>query len=118
MWLTITKFAVTALVVVIASEFAKSSGRVGAFVAAMPLVTLLVMTWMWVERQAVDRIADHAAYTFWYVLPTLPMFLLVPWLLRRGVAFGWTLGAGIALTVVCVGVTALAAKRFGVQLLG
>lgn len=118
MALWITKLVVTAAVVVLASELVKVSGRLGAFVAAMPLVTLLVMGWMHVEGEASASIAEYGRLTFWYVLPTLPMFLLTPWLLDRGWGFGGALAAGVVLTVACLGGVALVARRFGVHLLG
>ena len=111
------KYLLTALVVVAASELAQVSGRLGAFLAAMPLVSLLVIAWMRVEGQSNEQVADYARYTFWYVLPTLPMFLLIPWLLRRGYGVGASVAAGIGLTAALFGCTALVARRFGVSLI-
>jgi uncharacterized membrane protein (GlpM family) len=71
----ITKFLLTAAVVVLVSEVAKRSDKLGGFLAALPLITLLTLIWLYVERQPPEKIANHAWYTFWYVLPTLPMFL-------------------------------------------
>ncbi|MGE4407087.1 DUF3147 family protein, partial [Pseudomonas sp.] len=71
----ITKYLLTAAVVVLVSEVAKRSDRLGGLLAALPLVTVLAMVWLYVERQPLEKIANHAWYTFWYVLPTLPMFL-------------------------------------------
>jgi ABC-type transport system involved in multi-copper enzyme maturation permease subunit len=44
------------------------------------------------------------------------MFLLMPWLLNRGVSFWWSLVWCALLTFVCFVITALIAKRFGVDL--
>ena len=76
MYLLITKYAVTAFVIVLVSEIAKRSDRLGALIASLPLVTVMVMIWLHIENQGTEKIANHAWYTFWYVLPTLPMFLL------------------------------------------
>ena len=81
-WL-ITKYLLTAAVVVIVSEAAKRSDKLGGFIAALPLVTFLALIWLYVEKQPEAKIANHAWYTFWYVLPTLPMFLAFPLLLPR-----------------------------------
>ncbi len=117
MSLLIAKYAVTSLVVVVVSEVAKRSDRVGALVASLPLVTVMVMIWLHLEKQGGDKIANHAYYTFWYVLPTLPMFLLMPWMLRRGLGFWVSLGSGCALTLVCFGLAAVLLKRFGIGLM-
>lgn len=117
MALLITKYAITALVIVLVSEVAKRSDRVGALIAALPLVTVMVMIWLHVEKQPTAKIANHAYYTFWYVLPTLPMFLLMPWMMNRGAGFWPSLLAGCGLTIVCFGVAAVVLKRFGIGLL-
>ena len=112
----LTKYAITALVVVIVSEVAKRSDKIGALIASLPLVTVLVMVWLHVENQGTERIAKHAYYTFWYVLPTLPMFLLMPYLLYRGVGFWIALGAGALVTIVVFAATVWLVRHLGVDL--
>jgi F0F1-type ATP synthase assembly protein I len=114
-WLII-KYLLTSAVVVGVSEFAKRSDRLGGFIAALPMVTVLALIWLHVENQPQEKIANHAWYTFWYVVPTLPMFLAFPVLLPR-IGFWPTLIACVVLTVVCFGLFALLMKRFGVNLL-
>ena len=112
----VAKYALTAALVVLVSEIAKRSDKLGGFVAALPLVTLLTLVWLYVERQSPEKIANHAWYTFWYVLPTLPMFLAFPALLPR-LGFWPTLLACVVITVVCFGLFALAVRCFGIELL-
>ena len=114
-WL-LAKYALTSCLVVVISEAAKRSDRLGGFIAALPLVTVLTLIWLHVERQPEAKIANHALYTFWYVIPTLPMFLVFPLLLPR-LGFWYTLGACIVLTVVCFGAFAVVLRNFGVRLL-
>ncbi|MCB1645055.1 MAG: DUF3147 family protein [Pseudomonadales bacterium] len=116
MQLLITKYLITSLLVVIISEVVRRSDRVGALLAALPMVTLMVLIWMWFEGQPEQKIANHAWYTFWYVLPTLPMFLAFPWLLGR-IGFWGALGASAVITLVCFVPVAWAAKSVGVELL-
>jgi hypothetical protein len=112
----ITKYLLTAAVVVLVSELAKRSDKLGGFVAALPLVTLLALIWLHVEHQPQEKIANHAWYTFWYVVPTLPMFLVFPALLPR-IGFWGTLAVCVVITVICFGLFALAVRRFGIDLL-
>lgn len=114
-WL-LTKYLLTAAIVVLVSELARRSDRLGGLVAALPLVTVLALIWLYLDKQPIEKIANHARYTFWYVLPTLPMFLVFPALLTR-IGFWPTLLACIGLTVVCFGLFALALRRFGIDLL-
>ena len=112
----LTKYLLTAGMVVLISELAKRSDRLGGFIAALPLMTLLTLLWLYLENQSDEKIANHAYYTFWYVIPTLPMFLLFPYLLPR-MGFWITLVASIGITVVCFGLFALIVRQIGVELL-
>ena len=112
----ITKYLLTAAVVVLVSELAKRSDKLGGLIAALPLVTFLTLIWLYVEDQPSDKIANHAKYTFWYVLPTLPMFLAFPALLAR-IGFWPTLLACAVISVICFAVLALALRRFGIDLI-
>jgi F0F1-type ATP synthase assembly protein I len=115
MWL-ITKYLATAAVVVLVSEAAKRSDKLGGLIAALPLVTLLALIWLYLEDQPASKLANHAWYTFWYVIPTLPMFLAFPFLLPR-LGFWTTLLASALITIACFGLFALAVRRFGIELL-
>ncbi|MDT8427954.1 MAG: DUF3147 family protein [Pseudomonadales bacterium] len=112
----ITKYFLTAAVVVLVSEVAKRSDKLGAFIAALPLVTVLALIWLQLEQQPAEKIANHAWYTFWYVIPTLPMFLAFPVLLPR-LGFWPTLLLCVIITVVCFGLFALLVRRIGIELL-
>jgi hypothetical protein len=85
-------------------------------VAALPMITFLTLIWLYAENQSTEKIANHAWYTFWYVVPTLPMFLAFPFLLPR-IGFWPTMGASVIITLVCFILFALVVKRFGIELL-
>jgi len=110
------KYGMTAAVVVVVSEVAKRSDRAGALIASLPMVTVLTLIWLHVERQPTDKVANHAWFTFWYVVPTLPMFLAFPWLLHR-LGFWIALGTSMAMTVVVFVVYASVLRRLGVSLI-
>jgi uncharacterized membrane protein (GlpM family) len=112
----IFKYLVTAGVVVLVSELAKRSDKLGGFIAALPMVTVLTLIWLYVEQQPASKISNHAYYTFWYVIPTLPMFLLFPYLMEK-TSFWAALAISVVFTVVLFGTYAFALKRFGVNLL-
>lgn len=114
-WL-ITKYLITAGLVVAISELAKRSDRLGGLVAALPLVTVLTLLWLHLEAQPIEKIANHAWYTFWYVLPTLPMFLLFPWLLGR-CGFWPALLLSALLTTGCFALLAWLLRPWGIRLL-
>lgn len=116
----VLKYLITAGLVVLISEVARRSDKLGALIAALPMVTVLAMSWMFFElkgTQQTEKIANHAYYTFWYVIPTMPMFLLMPWMLRKGIHYGWSLLAGCVLTALLFVFTAWIMKRFGIELM-
>ena len=94
------KYALTAALVVLISEVAKRSDRLGALMAALPLVTLLTLVWLHLEGQPAEKVRNHATYTFWYVLPTLPMFAAFA-RLHLALGFWGALAASAVLTVLC-----------------
>ncbi len=74
------------------------------------------MIWLWHDKHDAENMAMHAGATFWYVLPSLPVFLLIPALLRRRVGFWPALLAGCALTIGSYLLMTWAAPRLGVRL--
>lgn len=110
------KAAVSGLLVAAISEIAKRSPGFGALVASLPLVSILAMIWLWRDTGDAPRIADQAQATFWLVLPSMPMFLLLPWLLRHGWGFWPALGTGCAVTVALYTLVLWLAPRLGIVL--
>lgn len=111
----ILKAAVSGVLVALISEIARRSPGFGALIASLPLVSVLAMIWLWRDTGDAARIADHAQATFWYVLPSLPLFLILPALLRQGWSFWAALAAGCAVTVALYLAMVLAAPRLGIR---
>jgi hypothetical protein len=116
----VTAFAVRAIlsgiIVALVALLARRQPAMGALVASLPLISILGMVWLWRDTGDAANMARHAEATFWYVLPSLPMFLLIPAMLRAGHGFWTALAAGCALTVALYLVTVLVAARFGITL--
>jgi hypothetical protein len=110
------KAAISGVIVAAASETARRSPALGALIVSLPLTSLLALLWLWHDAGDTERVAALAQSTFWYVLPTLPMFLLLPLLLRHGAGFWPTLAAGCALTIALYLVTVWVLAKFGVAL--
>ena len=110
------KAGLSGIIIAVVSEVARRNAGFGALIASLPLVSVLGMIWLWRDTHEPERLAAHAGATFWYVLPSLPMFLLIPLLLRRGAPFWAALAAGCALTVGLYLLMVWVAPRFGVKL--
>lgn len=111
------KAALSGIIVAAVSETAKRSPGFGALIASLPIVSVLAMIWLWQETGDARRIADHAEATFWLVLPSLPMFLALPWMLRSGWGFWLALGASCLLTIALYLAMLQALRWFGVTVL-
>lgn len=110
------KALISGILIAAVSEVAKRSPGFGALIASLPLISVLGMIWLWRDTQDAERLASHAGATFWFVLPSLPMFLLIPALLRAGVPFWLTLALGCALTIGLYLAMTWLGPRFGLRL--
>lgn len=116
MWALAAKALLSGALIVAIAEIGKRLPTVAALVASLPLVSVLGMILLWHERPDAENMAVHAGATFWFVLPSLPMFLLIPALLRGGTGFWLALLAGCLLTVVLYLAMAHFGPRFGLPL--
>lgn len=112
----VIKAVLSGIVIAAVSVIAKRSPGIGALVASLPLVSVLGMIWLWRDTRDPVRMAAHAGATFWYVLPSLPMFLLIPALLGRGVPFWLALTLGCLLTIALYLALTWIGPRFGLNL--
>jgi hypothetical protein len=94
------KFILSAALIVVIAEISRRHANLGALIASLPLISLFAILWMYYEKTPLPQIAAHMSATFWYVLPSLPMFLLMPALLRAGWGFYPALFANLALTLL------------------
>lgn len=100
MWSLIARALLAGAMIAAISEIGKRLPATAAIIASLPLVSVLGMIFLWHQKPDAANMAAHSQATFWYVLPSLPMFLLIPLLLNRGVSFWLALGLGCALTVL------------------
>ena len=110
------KAALSGIVIAIVSEVAKRYPGWGALIASLPLVSILGMLWLWRDARDPVGMAAHAEATFWFVLPSLPMFLVLPVLLRSGLGFWGSLGVAIAGTLTLYAAMFWGAPRLGIRL--
>ena len=112
----VLKAAISGVIIMVVSEVAKRSPGLGALIVSLPLISILAILWLWNDTGDSERVASHAEATFWYVLPTLPMFLVLPMMLRNGVAFWPALASSCVMTFIFYLVITWIAGRFGVNL--
>ena len=112
----ISKILVTAFLIVIISEIAKTNERMGGLVAALPITTIMILFWLYYEKTPTERISNHMSFTFLYVLPTLPMFLTFPYLINK---FGFYISVilSIVMTIFFIFIVDFISKKFGYKII-
>jgi len=115
--LDLVKLLISAALIVVVTKVQLFNDRLSALLIALPLTSLVAMVWMQWDGQSPQRLANHSEGTFWFVLPTLPMFLILPWMLRHGWGFWAALAVNCLLTAVFFWLTVFVLRRFGIDLL-
>lgn len=115
--LDLVKLFVTAAVILFVTKIQLVNDRLSALLIALPFTSLVAMIWMQQAGQSPERLANHSEGTFWFVLPTLPMFLILPWMLRNGWGFWTALLANCLITIGLFWLTVVTLRRFGIDLM-
>ncbi len=115
------KYLITAAIVVTVSEIANRNPKFAALINALPMMTIIVILWLFIENkggEGVTKIASHVYYTCWYVLPTLPMFLVMSQMLKNGSNFWLSLGVYIVGTIAIFFLLNFILQKFDIKLMG
>ena len=115
MWQYLIKILLTVLLVVAVSEIAKRSTFWGAALASLPIASLLAFIWLYYDTDDVQLVADLSQGIFWLVIPSLPLFVLLPLLLRSGWGFWYSLGVACLVTIVAYFGVVWSLGRFGIR---
>jgi hypothetical protein len=84
--------------------------------ASIPLVSVLAMIWLYVDTKDIYKIIELSSSVFWLVLPSLTLFLALPFLLKQGIDFYWSMAVSIGLTILFYWLMISVLNYFGVKL--
>ena len=116
MWYFLAKAALTGVLAAAIAEIARRYPGWGGLVASLPLMSLMAILWLWRDTGDATRVAALSTSIFWFVLPSLPLFMLIPLLIRAGVGFWPTMATGVATTLALYAAMFWAAPRLGIEL--
>ena len=111
------KLLITAIIILFVTKIQLVNDRLSALFIALPFTSIVAMIWMHRAGQSSERLANHSEGTFWFVLPTLPMFLILPWMLRNGWSFWAALLANCLITITLFWLTVVILRHFGIDLM-
>ncbi|MEM1444390.1 MAG: DUF3147 family protein [Verrucomicrobiota bacterium] len=121
--LTVIKLVLSAALIYFVNEIVvtRSKPLLGSMIASLPLVSIITFFWIWgglkgSPEEQVEKLAAHSTGVFWFVLPSLPMFLIFPALLRKGLTFWPAIIICCLITMFLYAIMATLLKRFGMEL--
>ena len=112
----IIKALLSGIIIAVVSEVARRSPGIGGLIVSLPLVSLLTFLWLWRDTGDTERIAELSQSAFWFFLPSMPMFLALPAMLRAGLGFWVSLLLACLLTMLLYAGMAAIGPRFGLKL--
>lgn len=112
----VLKIVITTALIVIISEIAKRNTLIGGILASIPLISVLAIIWLYVDTKNTELIAQFSMSVFWLVIPSLALFLTLPFLLHKGLNFYTSISLAIVVTIVCYYMMILVLKKFGISI--
>lgn len=112
----VTKIVISAVLIVAVSELAKRSSFAGALLASVPLVSVLAMLWLYIDTKDIEKVSALASSVFWFVLPSLVLFISLPLLLKQGLNFYVSMSFAIGLTIAAYWFMVAVLNHYGVKL--
>jgi hypothetical protein len=110
------KIIATSVLIVTISEVAKRSTLIGALLASVPFISVLAMVWLYIDTKNVERVSTLSTNIVWLVIPSLPLFIVLPVLLRRGINFYLSLSISLSIMIIGYCLIIIALGKYGVKL--
>ncbi len=110
------KALLSGLIVALASEAARRWPGIGGLIVSLPLVSLLTFLWVWRDTGDGERIAQLSQSAFWFFLPSMPLFLVLPAMLRSGINFWAAFAVSVVGTAGLYALMFYLAPRLGIRI--
>lgn len=108
--------ALSGIIVAIIALVSRRYPGLGGLIASLPLISVLGMVWLWHDTGDREAVATYLQSAFWYFIPTIPMFIFMPMMLRHGISFWLTLTVGIVVTLLLYLAMNRALAHYGITL--
>lgn len=112
----VLKVLVSALVIACVSELGKRYTAAAAILASLPLTSILAIVWLYSDTNDVTKISALSCGIFWAVIPSLGFFILLPYLLKSGLHFSWSMVLACGIMFVCYSLYAMVLQRLGISI--
>ena len=112
----LVKVVITTALIVLISEISKRSSFMGAFLASVPLLSVLAMIWLYIDTKSIEKVSDLSSSIFWLVIPSLALFVSLPILLKQGIDFYISITVSILITIGCYWLMIQALRYYNIKL--
>jgi hypothetical protein len=112
----IAKAAFGGLTIALVATIARRHPGWGGLLAALPLTSILALSLLWVDTRQPERVAALATSILWFILPSLPLFVALPAMLRGGMTYWLAMALCVGATLALYALTFWALPRLGVKL--
>jgi len=116
MVLALIKIASSALIIYMVTEIAKRNNFLASILISLPLVSLISLAWMLIERKDAGQLAEFSWNVFWLTIPSLAMFIALPVLIKMKVNTVLAIVLSVILTVGFYFLMIFALKKFGIKI--
>jgi len=111
------KIILSAIIIFIASEVAKTSIILGSIIVSLPLMSLLTIMWLYIDTKDTDRIVTFSHSILWMTLLSLSFFIIFPYLLKKNLSFGFSMIIALVIMVSLFLLLIALLKKFGIEVL-
>ena len=110
------KLFLSAFVIVVISEVSKRTTLLGGLLASLPLVSILGLSWLYIDTKNTEKVAQLTTSIFWMVLPSLSLFVVLPILLKTKLSFLASLSISLVIMSICYLLMILILNKVGIRL--
>ncbi len=114
MFYLLIKVFLSATIIVTVSEVAKRSSLLGGMIASLPLVSILAMTWIYIDTKDIDKISQLSTSILWLVIPSWTLLFTLPIFLKKGIGFYASLGLSALLTMIAYSLMLILLRKWDI----
>lgn len=111
------KILVSAILIFLISEASKKFTAFGALIASLPLTSIIAIIWLYNDTHDVSKIANLSWNIFWFVIPSLLFFILLPiFLTKFNLNFFVSMLLSSSVTIIFYFIFAKILSKFNIQI--
>lgn len=116
MWYYILKVLISSVLIVLISEISKRNSLFAGIIASLPLVSILAIIWLYIDTKDIEKVSELSSSIFWFVIPSLALFISLPIFLKNGFTFYISLIFSSIITIFCYYLMILILDYFGINI--